>query len=243
MTSTSEGTGSAAVRGARLAAVQTGLMCAAVEERFRRVLSFHSRIGEAEAMAAGVPAIAARLAEDDPGAFPPAERVWCAGERAAGVLRFIEERDPAALAQFARLRVIDPEGVYWRRGIEAATRRRRETGQSELRVEAIDPWRCPLGWDIAWQRCFRLAHARIKAGGTLPAAAGEVIVLGEDLGAWAAAQRHGWDKLLPAQQWLLQSTLGLESAGEDERPARRSQSAAWERNIAAARQFHAARAI
>ena len=41
------------VRGARLAAVQTGLMRAAVEERFRRVLSFHSRISEAEAMAAG----------------------------------------------------------------------------------------------------------------------------------------------------------------------------------------------
>lgn len=55
LTSTSEGAGSPAVRGARLAAVQTGLMRAAVEERFRRVLSFHSRIGEAEAMAAGVP--------------------------------------------------------------------------------------------------------------------------------------------------------------------------------------------
>ncbi|MFE5088672.1 hypothetical protein [Streptomyces mirabilis] len=73
---TSEDTGSAAVRGARLAAVQAGLMRAAVEERFRRVLAFHSRVGEAEAMAMGVPAVAGRLAADDPGTFPAAERVW-----------------------------------------------------------------------------------------------------------------------------------------------------------------------
>ncbi|MGY3061488.1 hypothetical protein ACVWZD_005786 [Streptomyces sp. TE3672] len=31
---------------------------------------------------------------------------------AAGVLRFSEDRDPAVLAQFVRLRVIDPEGAY-----------------------------------------------------------------------------------------------------------------------------------
>ncbi|WP_405742495.1 DEAD/DEAH box helicase family protein [Streptomyces sp. NBC_00028] len=67
---TSEDTGSDAVRGARLAAVQTGLMRAAVEERFRRVLSFHSRVGEAEAMAAAVPVTAGRLAEDDPDTYP-----------------------------------------------------------------------------------------------------------------------------------------------------------------------------
>ncbi|MFB7109437.1 hypothetical protein [Streptomyces sp. NPDC056190] len=65
-----------------------------------------------------------------------------------------------------------------------------------------------LGWDIAWQRTFSLTCAHIAAGGTLPAAAGEVIVQGEDLGAWVAARRLGWDKLLPAQQWLLESTLG-----------------------------------
>jgi predicted helicase len=72
----SEGTGSPAVRGARLAAVQTGLMRAATVERFRRVLSFHSRVGEAEAMAAGVPAVARPLAEDEPATIPPAQRVW-----------------------------------------------------------------------------------------------------------------------------------------------------------------------
>jgi hypothetical protein len=106
-------------------------------------------------------------------------------------------------------------------------------------LEAIDPGWCPLGWDAAWQRAFRLAHGHVKAGGTLPTSADEVIVQSEDLGAWTAAQQHGWDKLLPAQQWLLDSALGLEPAGEDERPARLSQSAARERNLIAARQYHA----
>ncbi|WP_326755455.1 hypothetical protein OIE73_30860 [Streptomyces hirsutus] len=43
------------------------------------------------------------------------------------------------------------------------------------------------------------------AGGTLPAAAGKV-VQGEDLGAWIAVQRPGWNRHLPTQQWLLEST-------------------------------------
>jgi hypothetical protein len=545
---TTEATGSDAVRGARLAAVQTGLMRAAVQERFRRVLSFHSRVGEAEAMAAAVPATAARLAEDDPDTYPPVEQVWAdwlygehtpghrrqvldefaseflggpdfegldvraelrvlssvrvlgegvdtaecdavlfadargsmvdivqmvgralrlnpdhgklatliipvflgpdedpnelltsdaynslskilgalrahdaqtiealadprlrnsrpaaeddggeaelsegegdqdavgedeevqeqdivpaVGATAAGVLRFSEERDPAALTQFVRLRVIDPEGAYWRRGIEAATRWLRETGESELRVpytyetpkdwgalgghplgvwvadqrryyregtleasrvseleqlgmvwsvhasaweaglavardyatvhghclpgatvvwdgyplgvflknarasakktrenalrrangetaistagelsesrmEAlaeIDPGWAPDGWDVAWQRCYRLALAHVKAGGTLPGRPGEVIAQGEDLGAWAAGQRTGWGTLVPAQQYLLQ-TIGIEPASENEdeavQPVRRTQDDRWATNLAAARQYHA----
>lgn len=84
---TSEQPGSDAVRGARLAAVQTGLMHAAAAERFRRVLSFHSRVQEAEAMAASVPATARRLAEVDPDRYPPAGQVWAEwlyGEHAPG---------------------------------------------------------------------------------------------------------------------------------------------------------------
>ncbi|MFD6822923.1 Helicase associated domain protein [Streptomyces sp. NPDC060085] len=535
---TSEDTGSAAVRGARLAAVQAGLMRAAVEERFRRVLAFHSRVGEAEAMAAGVPAVAARLAEEDPETFPPAERVWAgwlygehaplhrrrvldefasdflggaefegrdvpaalrvlssvrvlgegvdtaqcdavlfadargsmidivqmvgralrmqpgtgklatlivpvflgpdedpnemltttslntltkvlgalrshdaetiealadprirnsrpvpeqdAGEgelgseddgqeqgedvarvrgAAAGVLRFSEERDPFALTQFVRLRIIDPEGAYWRRGIEAATRWLRETGSSELRVpylftapeewgavagyplgrwiadvrryyaagtleaarvheletlgmvwsawdtawadglavaqdyaavhghlvpptnavwggdgmalgvwlknqraaarktrenaerraagesgissagelsesrlealDAIDPAWCP-GWGIDWQRGFHLTLQYLRTAGVLPGKSGEVIVQGEDLGAWTIAQRVGWDKLTPGQQWMLDSVLGLEPAGEGElQPERKTQADRWATHLAAARQFHA----
>ncbi|MFF4911237.1 Helicase associated domain protein [Streptomyces sp. NPDC001260] len=536
--------GSDVVRGARLAAVQAGLMRAAVEERVRRVLSFHSRVSEAEAMAAALPAVAGRLAADAPDTFPAAEQVWAdwlygehpparrrqvleefasdflggkefegrdvpaklrvlssvrvlgegvdtancdavlfadargsmvdivqmvgralrmepgagkiatlivpvflgpdedpnelltsdayntlakilgalrahdtetiealadprvrssrsasgeqAGEEglldfdqepdgaevegqegarvraaAAGVLRFSEERDPAALTAFVRLRVIDPEGTYWRRGIEAAVRWLRETGNTELRVpyvyvtpevgwgavgsyplgvfiadqrryyaagtleagrvaeletlgmvwsvqasaweaglavarayadahghflppttavwggdgfpigvwaknqraaarktrenatrrdagetgisyagelsqermealDAVDPGWAPQGWDVAWQRSYRLLLAHTRAGGTLPAAAGELIVQGEDLGTWIAAQQAGWKPLTPAQRFLLE-TVGIEpaDAGQVAVPGRRSQDERWAVHLAAARQFHA----
>ena len=536
--------GSDVVRGARLAAVQAGLMRAAVEERVRRVLAFHSRVSEAEAMAAAMPAVAGRLAADAPDTFPPAEQVWAdwlygehpparrrqvleefasdflggtgfegrdvpaklrvlssvrvlgegvdtaecdavlfadargsmvdivqmvgralrmepgagkiatlivpvflgpdedpnelltsdaygtlakilgalrahdtetierladprvrsgrpwgvqegeqgvesgelwdgaedfedggldvgmrVGTEAAGVLRFSEERDPAALAQFVRLRVIDPEGVYWRRGIEAASRWLRETGNTELRVpyvyatpedwgavgsyplgvfiadqrrfyaagtleagrvaelealgmvwsvqasaweaglavarsyadahghflpqasavwgggrfpigvwaknqraaarktlenaarreagetglscagelspermealDAVDPGWAPQGWNVAWQRCYRLTLAHVRAGGALSAAAGELIVQGEDLGAWISAQRGGWEQLVPAQRFLLES-VGVEPAGAGEvaGPGRRSQDERWVTHLTAARQFH-----
>ncbi|MCT2543342.1 helicase associated domain-containing protein [Streptomyces atratus] len=79
---------------------------------------------------------------------------------AAGVLRFSEERDPAVLARFVRLRVTDPEGAYRRRGIEAARRWLRETGNTVLRVPypVVTPedWGevggYPLGQWIAEQR-------------------------------------------------------------------------------------------
>lgn len=535
---TSEDTGSDAVRGARLAAVQTGLMHAAVEERFRRVLSFHSRVGEAEAMAASVPAIAARLAEEQPDVYPPAERVWAdwlygehapghrrkvldefasdylggpefegqdvraefrvlssvrvlgegvdtaecdavlfsdargsmvdivqmvgralrlhpgrgklaslvvpvflgpdedpnelltsdaystlskvlgalrahdadtiealadprlrnsrltpeqdsekgeldedidvlddgevrvegVSSRAAGVLRFTEERDPATLTQFVQLRVIDPEGAYWRRGIEAATRWLRETGNTELRVpftyvtpedwssvgshplgawiadqrryytagtleasrvteleklgmvwsvhasawdaglevarsyaamhghflpaasvvwdafplgvwaknqraaarkamenaarraggetglsyagelsegrmealSEVDPGWCPA-WEIGWQRCYRLALFHVRAGGEFPGVGGELVVQGEDLGAWVVGQRAGWEGLMPAQRFLLES-IGVEAPTDGEPvtgPVRRTQDDRWATNLTAARQFHA----
>ncbi|WP_327722350.1 Helicase associated domain protein [Streptomyces sp. NBC_00490] len=530
--------GSDAVRGARLAAVQTGLMRAAVQERFRRVLSFHSRVSEAEAMAAAVPVTARRLAEGDPDVYPPARQVWAdwlygehapghrrqvldefasdflggpafegedvraelrvlssvrvlgegvdtaecdavlfadargsmvdivqmvgralrlhpgrgklatlivpvflgpdedpdemltsdaynslskivgalrahdavtiealadprvrsgswvseedggdliedgdeedgqeedlvpaVGAAAAGVLRFTEERDPAALAQFVRLRVIDPERAYWLRGIEAATRWLRETGSSELRVpytyvtpddwpgigghplgvwvadqrryyaagtleakrvttlenlgmvwsvhasawdaglavardyaavhghclpgasvvwggdgfplgtwmknqraaarktrenaarrangetgisyagelsesrmealNEIDPGWAPEGWEIGWQRCYRLLLAHVQAGGALPAGPGDVVVQGEDLGVWIAGQVAGWDRLVPVQQYLLE-TIGVDpEQGPELRPVRKSQDELWERNMTAARQFHA----
>ncbi|MFG3532676.1 Helicase associated domain protein [Streptomyces sp. NPDC047917] len=527
------GLGSGAARGARMAAIQTGLMRAAAEERIRRVLSFHSRVGEAEAMAAGVPAVAATLAEDDPEVYPPAGRVWAdwlygehspahrrnvldefasdfiggtsdipaalrvlssvkvlgegvdtaacdavlfadargsmvdivqmvgralrtrpgrgklatlivpvflgpgeSGDEmvtsdaykalskvlgalrahdtdtiealadprvrsgredidgqdqehdgegadggdvlgdgdgavalsraAAGVLRFSEDRDPAVLARFVRLRVIDPEGAYWRRGIEAATRWLRETGNSALRVpytvvtpedwggvggyplgqwiaeqrrayaagtleagrvaeleklgmvwseqdaawadgiavakeyaavhghflppttavwdghpigvwaknarasarrareneelraagllvpsaagampearrdelDAIDPGWCPV-WDTGWQRCYRLVQIHVQAGGTLPEAASDVVVQGEDLGRWVTAQRFGWEQLLPVQQWILENTLKLTPAEDNERPVKQTQDTKWAANLAAARQFHA----
>ncbi|MFF8911679.1 helicase associated domain-containing protein [Streptomyces olivaceoviridis] len=92
---------------------------------------------------------------------------------------------------------------------------------------------------MAWQRCFTLTRAHVQAGGALPEAGGELVVQGEDLGAWAAAQRQGWDKLSPAQQWLLGSTLGLEAAGPAARPGKLTADQKWALNLRAARQFHA----
>ncbi|MFE7111994.1 helicase associated domain-containing protein [Streptomyces sp. NPDC057575] len=75
----------------------------------------------------------------------------------------------------------------------------------------------PPGWcpvrDTGWQRWFRLVQNLLQNGGTLPVAAGKVIVQGEDLGGWGAAQRFGWEQLLPARQWLLENVLGIEPAG------------------------------
>ncbi|MCX4870629.1 MULTISPECIES: helicase associated domain-containing protein [unclassified Streptomyces] len=87
---------------------------------------------------------------------------------AAGVLRFSEERDPAMLAQFVRLRVTDPERAYWRRGIEAAGRWLRKTGNTVLQVPytVVTPedWGgvggYPLGQWIADQRHTYTAGAQ-----------------------------------------------------------------------------------
>ncbi|MFF4053915.1 helicase associated domain-containing protein [Streptomyces chartreusis] len=106
-------------------------------------------------------------------------------------------------------------------------------------LDEIDPGWCPA-WEIGWQRCYRLALAHVRASGALPAGAGEVVVQGEDLGTWIAGQRAGWDRLVAAQQWLLES-LGInpDEGGQAARPVRRSQDEIWEQNMVAARQFHA----
>ncbi|MFI0915362.1 DEAD/DEAH box helicase [Streptomyces abikoensis] len=68
--------GSDAVRGARLAALQTGVLTAAVQERLRKVLTFHSKISEAEAMAEGFVGTTWKAWEEDPDRFPRPDRVW-----------------------------------------------------------------------------------------------------------------------------------------------------------------------
>ncbi|MFG2312995.1 hypothetical protein ACGFS9_30645 [Streptomyces sp. NPDC048566] len=71
-----------------------------------------------------------------------------------------------------------------------------------------------------------------------------MIVHGEDLGAWTIAQRIGWDKLTHAQQWLLDSVLGLEPAGDGElQPVRKTQAERWATHLAAARHFPARRPL
>ncbi|MFG1808293.1 Helicase associated domain protein [Streptomyces sp. NPDC049040] len=64
------------VRGSRLAALQTAAIKTAAERGLRRMLTFHYRTSEAEAMAAGVPAVARRLWEHDPQTYPEPARVW-----------------------------------------------------------------------------------------------------------------------------------------------------------------------
>ncbi|MBN6547640.1 DEAD/DEAH box helicase, partial [Actinacidiphila bryophytorum] len=64
------------VRGSRLAALQTAAVKTSAERGLRRMLSFHYRTSEAEVMAAGVPAVAQRLWEDDPETYPEPDRVW-----------------------------------------------------------------------------------------------------------------------------------------------------------------------
>jgi superfamily II DNA or RNA helicase len=85
-------------RGSRPAALQTAAVKTAAERGLRRMLTFHYRASEAEAMAAGVPD---RLWEDDATTYPEPERVWAdwlCGEHKPG-------RRRATLATFA-----DPVG-------------------------------------------------------------------------------------------------------------------------------------
>ncbi|MET9500043.1 helicase associated domain-containing protein [Streptomyces sp. NPDC006552] len=53
------------------------------------------------------------------------------------------------------------------------------------------------------------------------------------------AQCHGFEQLQAAQQWLLEHVLGIEAAGEEERPVKVTREHKWVLNLAAARQFHA----
>ncbi|RSS83316.1 DEAD/DEAH box helicase [Streptomyces sp. WAC06614] len=133
-----------------------------------------------------------------------------------------------------------PVGV-WVKNQRAAARRQGPGALPQERREAleeIDPSWCP-SWEISWQRAFHLTRVHLDAGGRLPAP-GEVVVQGEDLGAWLRSQRLGWDRLGWAQRWLLEHTLGLAPAAAEERPRpRRSHADAWAAGLAAARAFHA----
>ncbi len=63
--------------------------------------------------------------------------------------------------------------------------------------------------DTGWQRYYRLVQNHVQTGGTLPEAAGDVVMQGKNLGRWVTEQRHGWEQLLPVQQWILESTLTI----------------------------------
>ncbi|GAB2765451.1 DEAD/DEAH box helicase [Streptomyces bullii] len=105
-------------------------------------------------------------------------------------------------------------------------------------LDEIDPSWCPA-WPGEWQRAFHLTRLHLEAGGALPMEPGIVVRQGEDLGRWVRAQRLGWDKLTTVQQWMCEHILGIQPAGEEEKPRpRRTQADKWTMNYAAARQFY-----
>ncbi|MFI8170931.1 Helicase associated domain protein [Streptomyces sp. NPDC085931] len=105
-------------------------------------------------------------------------------------------------------------------------------------LEDIDPSWCPA-WPVEWQRAFHLLRLHLEAGGTLPLEPGEVVHQGEDLGRWVRSVRLDWNKLTTGQQWMCEQVLGIEPAGEDERPPpRRSQADKWAMNYEAAKQYY-----
>ncbi|GGZ88210.1 MULTISPECIES: hypothetical protein [Streptomyces rochei group] len=51
---------------------------------------------------------------------------------------------------------------------------------------------------------------------------------GENLGRWVRSVRLGWDQLTTVQQRMCEQVLGIEPAGEDEKPKpRRTQADKW----------------
>jgi hypothetical protein len=92
---------------------------------------------------------------------------------------------------------------------------------------------------LEWQRAFHLTRQHLEAGGLLPTEPGDVVRQGEDLGRWVKTVRFGWEKLSTVQQWMCEHILGIEPAGEEEKPKpRRTQADKWALNYAAAKQFY-----
>ncbi|MFJ3174046.1 Helicase associated domain protein [Streptomyces roseus] len=106
------------VRGPRLAALQAALVKAAADQGFRRTLVFHHLTREAEAFAAGLPAVAGRLRAAGGAAGPAYPRTvwadWLCGQHTAVHRRRVLERfaaeDGADKAFLGSVRVLG-EGV------------------------------------------------------------------------------------------------------------------------------------
>lgn len=92
---------------------------------------------------------------------------------------------------------------------------------------------------MTWLRCFHLVRMHPNVGEALPTEAGEVLRQGEDLGRWVTSVRLGWDQLTAVRQWTYEHVLGIQPAGEDEKPKpRRTQADKWAMHYAAARQHY-----
>jgi hypothetical protein len=116
---------------------------------------------------------------------------------AQSLLTFSTPRDPAILAQFMKLRILQPENTYWRQGIQAASRYAKEKGDLKVPYAFTTPenWQPAgfrLGTWIADQRRF------FKAGQMKPAHAKELEELGMIWSHWDVAFAEG---LSAAQGW------------------------------------------
>ncbi|MEU8894160.1 Helicase associated domain protein [Streptomyces sp. NPDC048442] len=160
--------------------------------------------------------------------LPPVTAVWEGrklGEWAKNMRKAAKMADTIAQRREAGLPVESEAG--------ALTEKRRDA------LDEIDPGWCPA-WDTSWQRRLRLTQQHLKDGGAVPTASGELVVQGEDLGKWVQACRYGWEQLAPVQQYLLEHSLSVDAAGEEERPVkRRTQDDKWKLNLRAAQAFHA----
>ncbi|MFJ8746163.1 Helicase associated domain protein [Embleya sp. NPDC127516] len=107
-------------RAARLVALQTALLRAAADDDLDTVIAYHSRTLEAQACAASLPDVAARLHQGEPGRHPAHVWAdWLSGEhptdhRRDVLTRFVERADPhgtiAPRAILSNVRVL-AEGV------------------------------------------------------------------------------------------------------------------------------------
>ncbi|WP_405940269.1 Helicase associated domain protein [Streptomyces sp. NBC_00726] len=111
------------------------------------------------------------------------------------------------------------------------------TDERREQLEDIDASWCP-SWPVTWQRSFHLARMHLNTGEALPTEAGDVVRQGEDLGRWVQSVRLGWDQLTTVQQWMCEQVLGIEPAGQDEKPKRRTQADKWAMHYEAAKQFY-----
>ncbi|MGW2331627.1 Helicase associated domain protein [Streptomyces sp. NPDC001700] len=137
----------------------------------------------------------------------------------------------AAARKAAQIEQRRAEGLPVESSAGALSDERRE------QLEDIDPSWCPA-WPVEWQRAFHLVRLHLETGRPLPTESGDVVHQGEDLGRWVRSVRFGWDNLTTVQQWMCEQVLGIEPAGEDEKPQpRRTQADKWVANLAAARQF------